>query len=216
MQREGFNDAAKVNAAQQLEQAMMDHQPPYRFEKQTGLKGIAGKYRYPGGLNAVEFDDAYTWTFHMHGGTQALPTALLAAGITPPEIGQHEDMGDYLRRTPREVQDFYRRTWDELVSLNPELKTVRLDKSDILKVYDAINGAASGFKPQDINYYFEADNSEEARRAHFADPLREKIQNETGAHICWIASPETLSDINLKLEERKARMAAIRRTGPEA
>jgi hypothetical protein len=214
MSRDGFNEAAE--AKERLERAMLDHMPAYRFEKASGLKGIAGNYKYPGGLNAVEFDDAWTWTFHQYGGgTAALPTALVKMGVPMPEIGLREEINAYLKRAPKELQDALRNVWDELVTLNPALKAVRVDKTDIGMVYDAINGAASGFNANDINYYFEADNSDEARRAYFQDPRRVRIEDETGARACWIASPETLDLICLKLEERTVRAAAIRRTGPE-
>jgi hypothetical protein len=214
MSRDAFNEAAE--AKEQLERDMLDHMPAYRFEKATGLKGIAGNYKYPGGLNAVEFDDAWTWTFRQYGGgIEALPKALVAKNVPMPEFGLHEEIGAYLNRAPKELQDALRNVWDETVALNPSLKAVRLDKNDIGKVYDAINGAASGFNANDINYYFEADSSDDARRTYFEDPRRLRIEDETGARPCWIASPETLDAICLKLDERQARAAAIRRTGPD-
>lgn len=212
-QQAGFNEAAAVE--DRLEQEMLDHMPAYRFEKATGLRGIAGNYKYPGGMNAVQFDDAWTWTFHTNGETRLYPTALVDRGIALPRVGAREEINEYLARTPREVQDAFRGAWNEMVALNPELKGVRVYKNDIGKVYDVINGVASGFNVSDINYYLEADSSDDSRRAYFEDKRRVRIEDETGARPCWIASPETLDQICLKLDERKARAAAIRRTGPE-
>lgn len=214
MQRTGFNEAAaELSAEQQLERDMLDHMPAYRFEKATGLKGIAGNYKYPAGMNAVQFDDAWTWTFNSNGTTRLLPTALVGKGVPLPEVGPREEVNDYIRRLPQETQNEFRKVWDELVALNPQLKAVRIDTADTGKLYDVINGVASGFNPNDINYYLEADSSEDSRRAYFEDSRRIKIEDETGARPCWIASPQTLDQICLKLEENKARAAAIRRTG---
>jgi hypothetical protein len=212
-QRAEFNEAA--DAGEKLERDMLDHMPAYRFEKASGLKGIAGNYKYPGGLNPVQFDDAWTWTFYSNGETQLYPTALVDRGIALPRVGAREEISEYLARTPREIQDAFQGVLDELIALNPELKGVRVDRKNIGMVYDVINGVASGFNVNDINYYLEADNSDTARRAYFEDPRRLRIENETGARPCWIASPQTLDLVCLKLDERKARAAAINRTGPE-
>jgi hypothetical protein len=214
MQSPGFNEAAaELSPEEKLERDLCDHQPPYRFEKATGLKGIGGNYKYPASMNAVQFDDAWTWTFIQKENRQILPTALVAAGIALPEYPRRMDINDYMATLPQPVQGMYRNVWDELVALNPQLKGVRVDKGDIGQVYDAINGVASGFNVTDINYYLEADSSREARLKYFAHPLIAKIDEESGAHMCWIAAPETLQQVSLQLDERKARAAAVRRSG---
>ena len=179
------------------------HQPAREFEKAAGIKGIAAHYRYPHRMGAVEFDDYYTWTFKRSG--LILPGVLAAKGIACPAIGPTEDIDNYLKRTPPAFRAELQEAWGDMVRLNPVLKKVKLDRNSVNELYDAINGVASGFNTDDLNFYI-ARSRGPITRHHLEG--EELVEARVGQRMQWIVSPKTFAKIERKLHIKRGPKAA--------
>ncbi|TAL39509.1 MAG: hypothetical protein EPN97_02285 [Alphaproteobacteria bacterium] len=196
-----LNGCVNMSLLSPEERAIVSHQPARQFEIQTGLKGIAGEYTLPDGMNAAQFEDHFHWQF-LNDRTVP-PPALVEKGFIPPQPLSPKLTLDVLNTAPSEVGQFYRQTWDHLVELNPALKDVKLDRANLVEVNHAIFGVSSGFNAPDINFYLERNRGDVSPKGYFEDPRFKWIAAESGAHPEWIAAPETLNSITEQLAAKK-------------
>ena len=187
------------------EAGRLQHQPARAFERAAGIKGIAAHYRYPHRMGAVEFDDYYTWTFT--GFATIEPKVLAAKGITCPPVGADEGIDDYLHRTPPAFLAELQQAWTDMVRLNPVLKKVKFDRDNVNELYDAINGVASGFNTDDLNFFIARGRTPEAH-VLYTNPAMEQVEAEAGANMEWIVSPKTFAKIEKKLHGKRGPKAA--------
>lgn len=195
-----LNGCVNVASLTAEERDVLSHQPARRFEVKTGITSIAGDYQLPNGMNAAQFEDHFNWQFL--GDRTVPPPALAEKGLmtsaTSPELNL-----DVLKTAPPEVGQFYRQTWDHLVELNPILKDVKLDRTNLVEVNHAISGVSSGFNTNDINFYLERNRGGASAKGYFEDPRFKWIAAESGERPTWIASPETLTTITNSVAEAK-------------
>ena len=175
------------------EAALAGHQPARRFEIRTGISGIAGDYQFPEGQTATQFESRHRWQHLPEGNVP--PPALVESGlIATPTLPPNLPLETLTSLTPQ-VKEFYVRTWDSLVELNPVLKDIKLDRTNTVELSHAIFGVSSGFNTNDINHYLEGNRSGAPFGEYFNDPRFRWVTAESGARPEWIASPETLNAI---------------------
>lgn len=195
-------------------------EPARAFECAAGLTGVAGRYRFPDGLSAADFEKMYTWRFAHEA---CRPEILQGKGMPVPAYA--EDCltrmqsallgGDYSKshflqglwadavsaefnhvmQTPDHPYRIRQRAvWDALVSLNPQLKNVQVGRMQGRAMYDAMMGVSSGFNVDDINHFLRrAQNGFPADPA--AEAQRAAIRTRTGHYMGWVPSPETRAHV---------------------
>jgi hypothetical protein len=158
------------------------HQPPVEYEQKTGTTGIAGRYRYPGGMTAEQYD---CWIVEQG--------SLLAWEDNSPETVEK-----------------LKNTFNELAALNPEIRN--LPHRDMpRRLRHSIFGVASSMNTDDIRFFIEypekTGRDDVARAAH-GDPdydrLTVAVQTRTGVGGSWVASPKTLRRIFEQVKDRPA------------
>ncbi len=109
---------------------------------------------------------------------------------------------------------------DELIQLNPELKSVDYDRTKFAEVWPVLQGVASGFNTDDINYFLEirirnkTSEGHEIERSSAKNKIYAKIllvypaehhqhlQDHFIDHMNWIASPQTVQNVQTQLDEK--------------
>ena len=102
--------------------------PAKEFEGETGLTGISGDYKFPHGLSADEYEGYVSY----------------ASRIFDCYLLNREDYTSVKTSEPDPaLMEKMRKDWDDLVTLNPALKKVSVDKKDGNELQLALEGAAS-------------------------------------------------------------------------
>lgn len=174
--------------------------PAHRFELETGLTGLAGNYRFPGSLRAKDFEDRYFW------GNKGTPPAFLKETSLPEKEIDVRALGGIDHAVAHSSPGFRHvmlQLWDKMVRLNPPLAAVAVDRANPNHVYDALHGAASGFNPDDINFYLRTRWIEGKMPALLIASGTRAVENLCGVMPEWITSPQTLDKIGEQLGRGK-------------
>lgn len=182
-------------------------QPALRFELQTGLSGIAGRYVFPKGFTAAEFEDHYTWRFDStvrHPGI-VIEQKMDADRALMESTGKRK-LDDLLECTTEDFQTELKSAWNELVRLNPPLAKVEPQK--MVDYYHAILGVVSGFNIDDIMFFQKGHRKVEVVgkwAQTFADirSMTFEIETETGYSLSWVPSRKTLKRVMKQVELRR-------------
>lgn len=169
--------------------------PAVEFEKETGVIGIAGKYKMPDekAHADMEFEHCNKFSKYIYAvnkiGKYAdfLPSKVKKKLTVLAKEGQKTGL-------PKMLKNF-----DELVKLNPELKKLEVDRANIGKVNDAIFGITSQFNVDDINDFLKRDffygETKETK-------LKDEIEKRTGIDIQWRPSISTLKKIQIQVYKK--------------
>lgn len=171
-------------AAPRCSHGAQNFRPAEDFEAHTGLRGIAGHYRFPHNMSAT----TYQTRLEAYSGSTCFSTA----------------------PSPEDAAAI-RKEWETMVRLNPGLANVRLDKKSSAEILNALLGAASQFNADDINFFLlhqrrgdQAEDKIEALKKSLRQlmHIRMAVELTAGARMEWIPSPQTLQKARAALEER--------------
>lgn len=156
----------------------------HEFEKASGIGGISRDYVMPDYFSMAEIgmkahNDQAKLQRKYNTKTLASLVKHFSATAAPDD---YSEFATSLRKTAQ-----------ELIHLNPELKAVRFNEQNILDVYHFVKGVASGYNPADINYWMQiyADD----QRRHDAAKTKNELGGVIGIRIKWLPAPETLEYI---------------------
>ena len=157
-----------------------NEKPAQEFERRANVTGVAGEYIFPEGKVA---DDVF-----------------LELQKLINETNHNLSL--------KELQDHIDNTWDELVTLNPELSVIEHIDDYRLKA-DAISGVASLFNIDDICFFIDFRRtvaSFVAIGARQYGPYRElwnTVEKLCEDQTAWVPAPKTLSAIFEQVKDRK-------------
>ncbi len=163
----------------------MGHRTPAKtYEKQTGMTGIAGHYHLPSDPLVLEtaIQDRSILTMFLENELERMPA-------NAPQRHAHAQFLQYVQSNNLPV---FNEMLDKLITLNPSLKALNVDRTNHNQVADAIMGVSSGFNVDDINTYLRA----RSHLAAYTDKHGIKIQGtlfENG--ITWTPTESTLKKI---------------------
>lgn len=178
-------------------------QPALRFELQTGLSDIAGRYIFPEGHTARSFEEAYTWRFtapvtHPHvvvAGNMPdrgmIEAAVAVSGFGGIIGGIDAVMDDFSPAYTAELK----KAWQQLVALNPPLSAI--DTGGNRALYNAFCGVVSGFNVDDIIHFITPihagkDSCASLNRDFTSTAMRREIEEKTNVRLNWLPAPVTM------------------------
>lgn len=159
--------------------------PAREFEQQTGMTGLSRSYKTPKGQD--ETDLASQW-YEIYGRRKY--GVIFDQNIS--YVARYFNNLAHGIRESEDWEDELRTTVAELIRLNPELSIVRYNPDDIEQTFRVLDGALSGFNPDDINYYV---NEWEQADRNYSNAYKDLLEEHLPANIYWIASPATLQKI---------------------
>lgn len=127
-----------------------NYSPVKRLENKLGISGIHENYQFPGNMNALEYESLMKpmRVFEMfERGFQ---------GATETEVVAQQCLMAQKGKFLFEIRNMY----NELVSLNPELKAAEIKPTQIRSYVAVISGACSGFPAEDIIEFSRATSPE--------------------------------------------------------
>jgi hypothetical protein len=169
--------------------------PALQFSRANNLRGIAARYRIPGGEIASIYED------EMWRKMEAVVTLQAAATNM---VGQNFWSIAETMQPPA----FLKKSWDKLVKLNPRLKDIRMNKNAAADMLNAHLGVTSGFNVDDINFYIEQQHTGEGKPAMQARRMPDhggrlaRIEAVAQEDLQWVASPATAKKIEQRFKRR--------------
>lgn len=167
--------------------------PAYEFQRNNNLRGIAGRYRIPGGYTAPEYEDLTSRKM-----TRAMNK--LAGG--------RGNRHNWRLMATAESPDFLQRSWRRLLALNPVLQNVKVDVKNAHDLFNAHFGVTSGFNPDDINFFLEQRHvgdglpAKQAREMPVHGARIARVEAVAASHMFWVASPKTVEKIEQRFKRR--------------
>lgn len=153
--------------------------PAREYEEQARVKDIAGRYSFPGGLDACRYE-RFLYSFF-------------------PWRDEPVDEKELLS---------LRREWDKVAGNNSALECVEPDYTSRGSLLNALVGAASLFNPEDIKFFVEMCKAGVDYVAlHTAKDMDYNrvemfIHQRTGTPEGWVLSPQTLCRILEQVKDR--------------
>ena len=194
-----------------------NYSPVRRMEEALGISGIYHQYDFPGGMPPLEFE--------------ALMKPMRVYEILEKGLCNKEEQiaGEYMKAAKSKSLFAIRRMYDELTTLNPELKAAHIEPTQIRSYVAVISGACSGFPPEDIIEFSRATkgsandriNDEKRRFSKFLEEKTGKRRSDGGPLVeNWCPSLKTrnriLNILGLKNErEVPAPRGSLRRAVPD-
>lgn len=172
------------------------YSPVVNFEKETGLAGISGKYKMPDGKTheTVEFEHQKESRKYIFATARIKEYASFLPSHINKQLAVIAEEGQKVC-LPKMLKNF-----DKLVKLNPELKKLEVDRTDIEKVNDVIFGITSRFNVDDINGFLK-------REEFYSETKESKLHNEmeerTGVDIQWHPCLSTLKKIEIQVYKKE-------------
>lgn len=154
-----------------------------RMEKETGIRGIAGHYRFIDGEKPAFAEYRYRKQFQKFA---------LAEGLLKAEHPFVRKAAEFISLKFPEALPKINTEISKLAELNPELQRLNYDKRSITESYRALIGITSQYNVDDINSYLHS------FRTKIKNPDSEKRMSalkEKGFRFGWIPSSETLAKI---------------------
>lgn len=189
----------------------LQNQPARRFEKDSGLSGIAVTYHIPDGRGPLAYENLYVSKNRGKPGILAdvdLPPVawlVVTVGAAPEKIAPL-----FLQRL--------REGWEKLAALNPPLQKLAFDRDDPVSLTHALIGATSGFNTDDIQFYLNLKWAHDtdgyplgpANLPDGYDARLARIEKSCKADFEWYPSPKTLARI-----EKMINPPTQKRAGPK-
>ena len=192
-------DAVKYmeNAYDRGGKYLVDGRPRYtahavKMEDETGLKGIAGRYKFINGQEPAFAEYGYRKRFLKYA---------IAAGFLKSEDPICRQAGETLKdQLPAALKDINREL-EELTKLNPELKGLNNNKNNLIETYRTLIGVTSQYNVDDINAYLH--NLRTGSKNSAVLDRAEKIKKATGIRFGWQPSAKTMDKIEQQLAMRQ-------------
>lgn len=151
--------------------------PSIEFEQATGIRNVAGQYRMPEDLAPHEVENYNSILWISEKAKKIAPETRLQTMVS---------------------------LWENLVSLNPDLDTVKPDPSDYWHVVGAICGVTSGFNACDIHAFIRFKTS--YRSEDYKKKLN-SVEAELGDVIMeWAPCTQTLDYIQQQIKQRQPKL----------
>lgn len=124
--------------------------PAKDFEEFTGVSGISRTYEMRDGKDPEDVDQEMLALYYETRLKNYLTNNEAATQYQRAKIGPEK----YDREKPYFLALLRKYVYD-IVSLNSELESVGFSQESVSEMYHFVRGAASGFNPQDIEYFLE-------------------------------------------------------------
>lgn len=163
-----------------------------QLEDKTGLKGIAGRYKFIGGAEPAFAEYGYRKRFRKF----AIAEKFLKSG-DPIQIQAAQKLTPQFAEALKEINEEHKK----LLELNPELKKLNFNKASITESYHALIGVTSQYNPDDVNSYLQNN----IRQGKINRPVHDRINQitqKTGIRFGWQPSEKTMDKIERQLAVR--------------
>lgn len=179
---------------------LVDGRPRYtahavRMEDETGLTGIAGRYKFVGGKEAAFAEYDYRKRFLKYS---------TAVGFMKSDDPIARRAGETFKSEMPAALDEMNREIGELAKLNPELKNLNYNKNHVVETYRALIGITSQYNVDDINAYLH--NYRTGKKNFDVLNRAEKISKATGIRFGWQPAAKTMDKIERQLAARQIAM----------
>lgn len=179
---------------------LVDGRPKYtahavRMEDETGLTGIAGRYKFVDGQEAAFAEYGYRKRFLKYS---------TAASFMKSEDPIARQAGESFKSEMPKALDEMNGEIDKLARLNPELKNLNYNKNHVVETYRALIGITSQYNVDDINAYLH--NYRTGKKNFDVLSRAEKISKATGIRFGWQPAAKTMDKIEQQLETRRVAM----------
>jgi hypothetical protein len=127
---------------------------------------------------------------------------------------QHNGAGNIFKKIMSKASDDpaaieqMRKDWNEIVTLNPVLEKVSVNKNNRRELCDALFGAISQFNTDDINIFITTTRkagiapARDVPKIYGLEELNRNIELTAGFPMPWVTAPETVQKIKTALEAR--------------
>lgn len=195
--------SAIENAFDRKGKYLQDGVPRYtahavRMEEETGLSGIAGRYRFPDNKEPAFAEYEYRKRF--------LKYSLAESLLTTDDPLKRRAAEKISRQTPQALQEV-KQEIEKLTLLNPDLKRLNYDRRDFIESYRALIGVTSQYNVDDINAYLHGirTGQKDAEAAEYLERLKDR-----GCRFGWVPAVKTLERIERGLDEREKKSRPVR------
>ncbi len=162
-----------------------------RLEEETGLSGIAGRYRFPENRDPAFAEYEYRKRF--------LKYSLAESLLTADDPLKRRAAEKISRQTPQALEEV-KQELEKLTVLNPGLKKLNYDRRDFIESYRTLIGITSQYNVDDINAYLHSIRT--GQKDEEADTRIERLKDR-GCRFGWVPSVKTLDRIERGLDERE-------------
>ena len=169
----------------------VSHHPARCFEIANNLRGIAGHYKIPRGMTAFALETRTAARMAAAVRSEAQEKNISEAQRKNSEAGYLWDLIKTMKSPA-----FLLRSWNELVSLNPGLVHVRMNKRSSEDLYNAHRAVTSGFNVDDINFFIEQTHVGKGYPAQQAQEMPDhgdriaRIDSVSAVPVQWVLSPK--------------------------
>ena len=165
-----------------------------RMEEETGIRGIAGHYRFINGETPARAEYGYRKRFQKYA---------LAEGMTDSKDPFIKEAAARIGEKVADVLPEVNAEISKLTELNPELKRLNYNRRSFTESYRALIGITSQYNVDDINGYLHAyrTNRKDASVHRRMDALKKQ-----GFRFGWIPAASTLDKIEAFAERRSRRL----------
>ncbi|MGN0904260.1 MAG: hypothetical protein ACI4PW_03790 [Alphaproteobacteria bacterium] len=201
-----LNEAVSAieNAFNRKGKYLQDGVPRYtahavRLEEETGLSGIAGRYRFPENREPAFAEYEYRKRF--------LKYSLAESLLTAEDPLKRRAAEKISRQTPQALEEV-KQEIEKLTVLNPDLKRLNYDRRDFIESYRALIGVTSQYNVDDINAYLHSIRT--GQKDEEANARIERLKDR-GCRFGWVPAVKTLDRIERGLDEREKTMLPVMR-----
>lgn len=176
---------------------LVDGRPRYtahavRMEDETGLKGIAGRYKFVDGKEAAFAEYDYRKRFLKYS---------IASSFMASQDPVTRQAGETLKgEIPAALKEINAEI-GKLTKLNPELKDLNHNPNNLIESYRTLIGITSQYNVDDINAYLH--NVRTGQKNFAVLDRAEKIHKATGIRFGWQPSAKTMDKIERQLAARQ-------------
>lgn len=154
-----------------------------RMEEETGIKGIAGHYRFINDESPARAEYGYRKRFQKYA---------LAEGMTGSEDPLIREAAALIGKKTATALPEVNTEISKLAELNPELKRLNYDRRSFTESYRALIGITSQYNADDINSYLHSYRTN--RRDAFVHRRMDALKKR-GFRFGWIPAASTLDKI---------------------
>jgi len=128
--------------------------------------------------------------------------------MNPTEYERFVEKSFYGKLLTPDVLSAMQDEWKILKYINPSLKKIIVDTNNAGLLREVIEGVASLFNIDDINYFVDVqDNKKRVDIVSYSEEneewktLMDYVENKTGLHVAWVPSLRTLNTMKNKVDQ---------------
>lgn len=176
---------------------LADGKPKYtahavRLEDDYGLKGIAGRYAFPGGKAADIAEYDYRKAY--------LKYSIASEFLKSPEAMKVNAAKKFEAEIPKALKDVNNEI-ALLAEMNPDLKRLNYNKNNFVETYRALIGITSQYNADDINAYLH--NYRTGAKNTEVQNEMERLKKNSGIRFGWQPAMKTIELIDQQLRVRE-------------